>query len=66
MSELVDFMLEKEKRILGALPEPMKLEEQAIICNCGSARFWLLRDGTAECSKCMEKQSDLRWMLTGI
>ncbi len=62
MSELVDFMLEREKRSLGLAVNSVRSEDQAIICNCGSARFWLLRDGTTECSKCCEKQSDIRWI----
>lgn len=62
MSELVDFMLEREKRILSEMA--FKPEDQAIICHCGSARFYLLRDASAECAKCQQKQADVRWILT--
>jgi hypothetical protein len=61
MSELVDFMLEREKR--SAVPAIDRSEDQAVICYCGSARFWLLRDGTVECAKCLNKPQNVRWIL---
>lgn len=29
------------------------------VCQCGCASFWILEDGTAECSTCCHKPSDI-------